>query len=45
MEGMSTLVTAAESTDPRGLRAVMALRRLLTRLDHAHVANARGHGS
>jgi hypothetical protein len=45
MEAMPTLASAAEGTDPRvGLRAVAALRRLLTRLEHAHVANARAQG-
>jgi hypothetical protein len=45
MEVMPTLVAAAEGTDPRvGLRAVAALRRLLARLEDAHVANARTQG-
>jgi hypothetical protein len=45
MAATPKLVTVAESTDPRvGLRAVAALRRLLGRLEHAHVANARSQG-
>lgn len=45
MNNATELATAAGSTDPRvGLRAVLALRRLLERLEAVHVDNARRQG-
>ncbi|GIE33148.1 HTH domain-containing protein [Actinoplanes italicus] len=45
MTEATDLAAAAGSTDPRvGLRAVVALRRLLEGLEHLQVANARAKG-
>ncbi|GLY06139.1 MULTISPECIES: hypothetical protein [Actinoplanes] len=45
MTEATDLAAAASSTDPRvGLRAVVALRRLLEGLEHLQVANARRKG-
>ncbi|WP_072804469.1 helix-turn-helix domain-containing protein [Rhodococcoides yunnanense] len=45
MTEATTLAAAAGSPDPKeGLRAVLALRRLLERLEAIQVANARRHG-
>ena len=45
MEKAPELAAAADSSDPRtGLRAVMALRRLLEQLESLQVGNARAHG-
>ena len=45
MTEATDLAAAAGSTDPRvGLRAVVALRRLLEGLEHLHVTNARRNG-
>ena len=45
MTEATDLAAAAGSTDPRvGLRAVVALRRLLESLEHLQVANARNKG-
>ena len=45
MTEATDLAAAAGSTDPRvGLRAVVALRRLLEGLEHLQVANARRKG-
>ncbi len=45
MTEATDLATAASSADPRvGLRAVVALRRLLEGLEHLQVANARRNG-
>ena len=45
MTEATDLAAAAGSTDPRvGLRAVVALRRLLEGLEHLQVANARRNG-
>lgn len=45
MSEATELAAAAGSTDPRvGLRAVVALRRLLEGLEHLQVANARAKG-
>ncbi len=45
MTEATDLAAAAGSADPRvGLRAVVALRRLLEGLEHLQVANARGKG-
>ncbi|MCG5431067.1 helix-turn-helix domain-containing protein [Mycobacterium sp. MYCO198283] len=44
-EEATTLAAAASSSDPKvGLRAVLALRRLLERLEAIQVANARRQG-
>jgi hypothetical protein len=45
MSEATDLAAAASSTDPKvGLRAVVALRRLLEGLEHLQVANARSRG-
>jgi hypothetical protein len=45
MTEATDLAAAASSTDPRvGLRAVVALRRLLEGLEHLQVTNARAKG-
>ena len=45
MSEATDLAAAASSADPRvGLRAVVALRRLLEGLEHLQVANARSKG-
>jgi DNA-binding NarL/FixJ family response regulator len=45
MSEATDLAAAASSTDPKaGLRAVVALRRLLEGLEHLQVANARSKG-
>jgi hypothetical protein len=45
MSSATELAAAVDSKDPEnGLKAVVALRKLLERLEQVHVANARAHG-